>query len=263
MADRTMTVPAAYSNIIIRIDRKIQLMHATHLIYSSIHLPTIGISFRGCLADEPELLGISRFELTGQFPNERFMRFPLFSVHIHSSTFLRKICRLLEASFQLHVDLFPSTVIVALASEVIRPQDDLNVYRMESHLRILSLDGGGVRGLSSLYILKELMAQIWREYRVENPHAQAVVPRPCEYFDLICGTSTGGLIALMLGRLRMVKFVHDVVNDSLLTKSSRHTPHFPKRSSRATQETRNSMTTSWPPKSRQLSQIAASLLMPK
>jgi patatin-like phospholipase/acyl hydrolase len=26
---------------------------------------------------------------------------------------------------------------------------------------------------------------------------------PCDHFDIICGTSTGGIIALMLGRLRM------------------------------------------------------------
>jgi patatin-like phospholipase/acyl hydrolase len=28
--------------------------------------------------------------------------------------------------------------------------------------------------------------------------------KPCEYFDLIGGTSTGGLIAIMLGTLGMV-----------------------------------------------------------
>jgi patatin-like phospholipase/acyl hydrolase len=75
---------------------------------------------------------------------------------------------------------------------------------MEQPVRILSLDGGGVRGISSLYILKELMAQVARQYRVEHPQDSKLSPRPCEYFDLICGTSTGGLIALMLGRLRMV-----------------------------------------------------------
>jgi patatin-like phospholipase/acyl hydrolase len=32
------------------------------------------------------------------------------------------------------------------------------------------------------------------------------VPLPCQYFDLMGGTSTGGLIAIMLGRLRMVHF---------------------------------------------------------
>lgn len=60
-------------------------------------------------------------------------------------------------------------------------------------LALLSLDGGGIRGLSSLYILQRLMEQL----DPENP------PKPCECFDLIGGTSTGGLIALMLGRLRM------------------------------------------------------------
>jgi len=60
-------------------------------------------------------------------------------------------------------------------------------------LCLLSLDGGGVRGLSSLQILKRLMESI----NPEDP------PKPCDYFDMIGGTSTGGLIALMLGRLCM------------------------------------------------------------
>ena len=64
-------------------------------------------------------------------------------------------------------------------------------------LKILSLDGGGVRGLSPLYILKALMEELQK--RSNSPN----IPRPCEVFDVICGTSTGGLIALMLGRLRM------------------------------------------------------------
>jgi len=33
----------------------------------------------------------------------------------------------------------------------------------------------------------------------------AETPRPSEYFDLIGGTSTGGLIAIMLGVLGMVR----------------------------------------------------------
>jgi len=74
--------------------------------------------------------------------------------------------------------------------------------------RILALDGGGVRGLSSLLILRELMEEIRRKLRLAN------TPLPCEYFDLIGGTSTGGLIAIMIGRLRMVciSFLYNVVD---------------------------------------------------
>ncbi|KAJ7878244.1 acyl transferase/acyl hydrolase/lysophospholipase [Mycena leptocephala] len=64
-------------------------------------------------------------------------------------------------------------------------------------LRLLSLDGGGIRGLSMLIILEDLM---WKLKVAED---LPDVPRPCNYFDLIGGTSTGGLIALMLGCLRM------------------------------------------------------------
>jgi patatin-like phospholipase/acyl hydrolase len=79
----------------------------------------------------------------------------------------------------------------------------------ERPLRILSLDGGGIRGISSLYILKQVMAQIERNRRACNMQSlSASSLRPHEIFDLICGTSTGGLIALMLGRLEMVTYTH-------------------------------------------------------
>jgi patatin-like phospholipase/acyl hydrolase len=71
-------------------------------------------------------------------------------------------------------------------------------------LRILTLDGGGVRGISSLYILKELMDQVKRQQADDNLSETIPDLRPCNVFDLICGTSTGGLIALMLARLEMV-----------------------------------------------------------
>ena len=64
--------------------------------------------------------------------------------------------------------------------------------------RILSFDGGGIRGLSALLILRDIMIEI------ENKNGAADPPKPCEVFDLICGTSTGGLIAIMLGLLDMV-----------------------------------------------------------
>jgi patatin-like phospholipase/acyl hydrolase len=61
--------------------------------------------------------------------------------------------------------------------------------------KILSLDGGGIRGLASLMIVKHLMDRLERQRggRLE----------PWQEFDMIAGTSTGGLIAIMLGRLRM------------------------------------------------------------
>ncbi|KAF8522563.1 acyl transferase/acyl hydrolase/lysophospholipase [Hysterangium stoloniferum] len=63
----------------------------------------------------------------------------------------------------------------------------------EKPLRVLSLDGGGVRGLSALYILKKIMGEISPDNSL----------KPYQVFDMIAGTSTGGLIAIMLGRLKM------------------------------------------------------------
>ncbi|KAL4914979.1 acyl transferase/acyl hydrolase/lysophospholipase [Aspergillus aurantiobrunneus] len=63
----------------------------------------------------------------------------------------------------------------------------------DRELNILALDGGGVRALSTLHILKNIMEAIDRE----SP------PKPCDFFDMIGGTGSGGLLALMLGRLKM------------------------------------------------------------
>ncbi|KAK2736260.1 hypothetical protein FQN55_001719 [Onygenales sp. PD_40] len=69
-------------------------------------------------------------------------------------------------------------------------------------LRVLSLDGGGVRGYSMLILLQELMHRTYVECEGKAP-ARDQIPKPCDHFDLIAGTGTGGLIALMLGRLRL------------------------------------------------------------
>ena len=76
-------------------------------------------------------------------------------------------------------------------------------------LRILSLDGGGVRGLAELLIIQNLMQRIQflskgRGKSHPGGGGSRTLPLPSQFFDLICGTSTGGLIALMLGRLNMV-----------------------------------------------------------
>ena len=71
--------------------------------------------------------------------------------------------------------------------------------------RSLAFDAGDVRGFSSLPIIKGLMHDVQR-ILVGNGKVKTGdrLLLPCQYFNLICGTSTGGLIAITLGRLRMV-----------------------------------------------------------
>jgi hypothetical protein len=64
-------------------------------------------------------------------------------------------------------------------------------------LRIFCLDGGGMKGYTSLLILKRIIRTMAVEGSLQSE------PKPCEGFDLIVGTSTGGLIAVMPGRLGM------------------------------------------------------------
>lgn len=56
--------------------------------------------------------------------------------------------------------------------------------------RVLSIDGGGIRGIIPARFLCELESHI--------SHLKGEPVRFCDYFDLICGTSTGGIIAIGL-----------------------------------------------------------------
>ena len=53
-----------------------------------------------------------------------------------------------------------------------------------------------------LILLQELMYKTYSEAEGKAPTREQI-PKPCDYFDLIAGTGTGGLIAIMLGRLRL------------------------------------------------------------
>lgn len=66
--------------------------------------------------------------------------------------------------------------------------------------RLLCLDGGGVRGISSLMILDAIMKEV---AKIEGQAKDHAPPLPHEYFDLAGGTSTGGLAALMMFRLKL------------------------------------------------------------
>lgn len=67
----------------------------------------------------------------------------------------------------------------------------------------LPIDGGGVRGYSMLILLNNFMHLTATKCAKGIAPSKGLVPKPCDYFDLIVGTGTGGLIAIMLGRLRM------------------------------------------------------------
>jgi len=58
---------------------------------------------------------------------------------------------------------------------------------MSNKIRILSLDGGGIRGIISCVILKYIEEQL---QKLDHPNA-----RIGDYFDLVAGSSTGGLLA--------------------------------------------------------------------
>ena len=73
---------------------------------------------------------------------------------------------------------------------------DKQIIDKKRRFRILSIDGGGIKGLIPATLLSEIQKHI------DGPI--------WSYFDLICGTSTGGIIALGLGIEKSIAEIADL-----------------------------------------------------
>jgi len=68
-------------------------------------------------------------------------------------------------------------------------------------VRILAFDAGGAGSISSLGFLRSIMRPHVAE---DTTHPRPDELYPCKHFEMICGSEWGGILAVMLGRLRMV-----------------------------------------------------------
>ena len=71
--------------------------------------------------------------------------------------------------------------------EVFQPVPKLQLKPFYSGVRILTIDGGGVRGLVELKLLQAVQTELGGRIPIQR------------FFDIIGGTSTGGLLALFIG----------------------------------------------------------------
>ena len=60
---------------------------------------------------------------------------------------------------------------------------------VERKFAVLCIDGGGIRGLAAIKILQYISEKTGRQ--------------PFQMFDMICGTSTGGIISVLNGLLKI------------------------------------------------------------
>lgn len=89
----------------------------------------------------------------------------------------------------------------AMASSLYERQDvleDQSIKILPTKRLILSLDGGGIRGILEATILTHLEEVLEAEINNRYPYAPASDIRLGECFDLIAGTSTGGIIAVLM-----------------------------------------------------------------
>lgn len=77
---------------------------------------------------------------------------------------------------------------------------------IDKKFKILSIDGGGIRGIIPAKVLFHLEEEAMRN---DGPAS-----RLCDYFDLVCGTSTGGIIAIGIALGMTAKDILNLYEDN-------------------------------------------------
>ncbi|KAI3698120.1 hypothetical protein L6452_31232 [Arctium lappa] len=102
-----------------------------------------------------------------------------------ASESLRDILLRLTVASELRVRKAASRVLAILGENESLRRSIKGRQVPKQGLRILTMDGGGMKGLATVQILKEIEKGTGKQIH--------------EMFDLICGTSTGGMLAVALG----------------------------------------------------------------
>ncbi|KAH8834488.1 hypothetical protein DL96DRAFT_1676594 [Flagelloscypha sp. PMI_526] len=72
-----------------------------------------------------------------------------------------------------------------------------SISHQSDGIRLLSFDGGGIRSITLALMVREMMHRVEDDHQLPNP------PKVSEYFDMVCGSGLGGILAVMCGVLHM------------------------------------------------------------
>lgn len=109
--------------------------------------------------------------------------------------------KLLEAEVEKHTVGKVKTSKVKGASKLDRVKEAFGISSKKEDLNVLSLDGGGMRGIGTLVMLSILEMKTGK--------------KAYELFDRIYGTSTGGLMALLLAKGHSATKVLDIYFENI------------------------------------------------
>lgn len=86
---------------------------------------------------------------------------------------------------------------------------------MDKPFQMLSLSGGGIRGLYTINVLAELEQFIvdQQSFNARESETYSIG----QHFDLICGTSIGGLIAIALANGLTARYIRQMMDENRLT----------------------------------------------